>query len=190
MTEKDIVYLLPDLKYGKFITRLLHTPEYSCYNPLRLIQGAVEFERRIPKYYIEKEEYYYVARDFKIGLTKNDARALREEFINEIVRVILEVNKTDRDEEMLHDHYARLFHALSILKVPKNTELLPGTTKNLVYDSMYMLWLLDDGSKEMFHNIESIAWYMAEEAKKRSGKRNPKEDDNLLLGIRHQTGQV
>lgn len=186
MTEKEmnIEYLLPGLKYGKFIEELLHIPAYSCYRILRLIQGATEFERRIPKYYIEREEYCYVARDFKIGLTKNDARALREEFINEIVRVILEVKKTDRDEEMLHDHYARLFHALSILKVPKNTELLPGTTKNLIYNSMYMLWFFDDGSKETFHTIENIAWYMSEEAKKRSGKRKPKEDDNLLLGIR------
>ena len=104
-------------------------------------------------------------------------------------RVILEVKETDRNEEMLHDNYARLFHALAILKVPKDTELLPGTTKNLIYNSMYMLWVLDDGSREKYNDIKDVAWYMAEETKKRSGKRSPKEDENLILGFRHQTGQ-
>lgn len=183
--EQNIVYLLPGLKYGKFITRLLHTPESNCYRILNIIQGATEFKRKIPKSFIITEEYDCVARDFGFGLTKSDAKALREEFINEIVRVILEVKETDRNEEMLHDHYARLFHALAILKVPKDTELLPGTTKNLIYNSMYMLWFLDDGSREKYNDIKDVAWYMAEETKKRSGKRSPKEDENLILGLRH-----
>ena len=47
--EQNIVYLLPDIKYGKFITRLLHTPESNCYRILNIIQGATEFKRKIPK---------------------------------------------------------------------------------------------------------------------------------------------
>ncbi len=183
MTEKEmnIEYLLPGLKYGKFIKGLLHTPEYSGYKTLRLIQGAVEFERRIPNYYIEKEEYYYVVRDFHINFTKDAARKLREEFISEITKVILKLDKTDYNEEMLPDHYGRLFHALSILKVPKDTELLPGTTQNLMYNAMYILWGVDDGSKEAYDIIGRAAWCMAEEIKKRSGKKS----SDLITGLRH-----
>lgn len=184
-TEKNIEYLMPGLRYGKFIQGLLHTPEYSGYKTLRLIQGAVDFERRIPKYYIEKEEYYYVARDFEIDFTKNAAKKLREEFISEIIKVILKLDKTDYNEELLTDHYARLFHALAILKVPKDTELLPGTTQNLMYNAMYILWKLDDGSKEVYDIIGRTAWCMSEEIKKRSGKKC----SSVITGIRH-TGHM
>lgn len=180
-TEKNIEYLLPGLKYGKFIKGLLHTPEHSGYNTLRLIQGAVEFDRRIPKYYIEKEEYYYVARDFEIDFTKSAAKKLREEFISEIIKVILKLDKTDHNEEMLTDHYARLFHALAILKVPKDTELLPGTTENLMFNAMYILWELDDGSEKVYDIIGRTAWCISEEIKKRSGEKC----SGVITGIRH-----
>ena len=183
-TEQNIVYLLPNLKYGKFIKGLLHTPDSGDYRTLQLIQGATEFQRKIPKSYIYSEEYYYVARDFGIGFTKSEAKALREEFINEIIKVILNLDKTDRNEEMLPDNYARLFHALAILKVPKDTELLPGTTKNLIYNSMYMFWFFDDGSQKAYDVINDGAWCMAEEIKKRSGKRKPEDDNHLIVGIR------
>ena len=182
-TEQNIEYLMPGLKHGKFIQEILHIPGYSAYKILRLIQGAVDFKRKIPKSYIKNEDYYYVARDFGIN-SKNDAKELREQFINEIIKVILELDKTDRNEEMLPDHYGRLFHALAILKVPKDTKLLPGTTTNLMYDAMYTLWELDDGSDHAGEVIQSAAWYMAEEIKKRTGKRGPEEDERLLIGIR------
>lgn len=188
MTEKEmnIEYLMPGLKYGKFIKGLLHTPEHSGYNTLRLIQRAVEFDRRIPKYYIEKQEYCYVARDFEIDCTKSAAKKLREEFISEIIKVILKLDKTDRNEELLPDHYARLFHALAILKVPKDTELLPGTTENLMYNAMYILWGLDDGSEKVYDIIGRTAWCMSEEIKKRSGEKC----SGVITGIRHTGHKV
>ena len=183
--ENYTEYLLPGLKYGNFIRGILHTPEYSAYDNLRVIQKAVEFKRKIPKFYIENEsDYYYVAGYFGINLTKSAVKTLREELINEIIKVIIELDKTDNGKELLPDHYARLFHALAILKVPKDTELLPGTTKNLMYNAMYMIWGLDDGSEEARRLIQTASWYMAEEIKKRTGERSPEEDKNLIVGIR------
>lgn len=184
-TEKNIVYLMPGLNHGEFIQELLHVPESSAYKTLRLIQGAVDFERKIPKSYIKNEDFGYVVRDFGIDFTKSAVKKLREEFISEIIKVILELDKTDRNEEVLPDHYGRLFHALAILKVPKNTELLPGTTKNLMYNAMYIIWGLDDGSCKAGDLIQRASWCMAEEIKKRDGIRSPKEDDYLIIGRRH-----
>lgn len=184
--EKHTEYLLPGLKYGKFIREILHTPVRSAYDTLKLVQTAVEFKRKIPKYFIENEtdsQYYYVAKYFGIDLTKSAAKLLREELVGEIIRVIVELDKTDDNHELLPDHYARLFHALAILKVPKDTELLPGTTKNLMYNAMYMIWGLDDGSEEADRLIGIASWCMAEEIKKRTGERSPEEDKNLIIGI-------
>ena len=163
-TEQNIN--LPDLKYGELIKELLHRPECSGYNTLRLIQGAID-SKRISSY-IHKEEYSCVARDFGIKFTKSAAKALRKELIEEIAKTILE-QKTDRNEEMLPDNYARLFHALTILKLEKDTKLFPGTTQNLMYNAMYMLWALDN-SEEDADTIRLAGWYMSEEIKKRSGK--------------------
>ena len=182
-TEQNIEYLMPGLKHGKFIQGLLHTPEYSGYKTLRLIQGAVDFRGKLPKRYTEDEEYYYVVRDFGIDFTKGSVKALREEFVNEIIKVIVELDKTDDNQELLPDHYGRLFHALAILKVPKDTKLLPGTTTNLIYNAMYMMWALDDGSLYSGDIIQRASWYMAEEIKKRLGTRTV-QDDDLLIGIR------
>ena len=150
---KDTVYLLPDLKYGKFITEIIHAPEKNGFRILKLIQGATEVEKKDTQSYIDYEEYCSRSRDF------------REEFINEIARVILEVNQTDQNEEFSHYHYARLFHALAILKVPKDTKILCEKSKNYIYNSMYILWKLDDGSEDAYNTIIKSAYCMAKNAK-------------------------
>ena len=84
--------------------------------------------------------------------------------------MILNQTTTEYGEEMMTDNYSRLFHGLAILKLEKDTELLPGTTDNYMYNAAYMLWRLDDGSEMAGDAIESTMWFMSEEIKGRSGK--------------------
>ena len=72
---------------------------------------------------------------------------------------------TEYDEELKSDHYSRYFHALTLLKVPKNTELVPKIGTNLAYNAAYTIWMLDDGSDKAWDAICDSMWYMSEATK-------------------------
>lgn len=174
----------PKIKYEETIKYLLHDWSDRI-EWLKLLQGAVECKGRIPKSYIYGE--YYLDRGvtyaevFEIGETKDDARRARQQLIEDIINTMM-IGETASTGEMLPDHYARLFHALTVLKLEKETNLLPGTTKNMMFDAMYKLWRLDDGSEQAEKAIKSAGWFMAEEIKKRSGKHCAQE--HIILGVK------
>ena len=153
-------------RYDEIITEVIHG-RISDYWFFRKLQGAVEFSGRIPKSYIYSDEVTYTE---CVGIAddKASARGARQQIINEIINVLLNQKTTRYGEEMMPDNYARLFHVLAILKLEKDTELLPGITDNYIYNCAYMLWRVDDGSDEAGKSIENATWYMAEELKGRS----------------------
>ena len=59
--------------------------------------------------------------------------------------------------------YARCFHALAILKVPKDDVEVDG--KDHLLSAFFQLWLRDDGSKGAWRSIEAISWSISEEIK-------------------------
>lgn len=165
-------------KYEEIINEILHGRGENYYW-LQKLQRAVEFKGKIPKWYIYADMYKYTE-FFGIGETKEDARETRMELINEIIYVLLNQKETEYGEEMMPDNYSRLFHALAILKLEKDTNLLPGTTENFIYNCAYMLWRLDDGSEVAGKAIDNATWFMAEEIKGRIGMIK----SDCLLGIK------
>lgn len=156
-------------KHQRFINGIIHNRN-GHYQFLRTLQEAVDFKARIPKRFLSSEKAEWLEGEFGINVTEQKVKELREEIISEITDVILNQKNTEYDEEMLPDNYSRLFHALAILKLEKDTELLPGTTDNFMYNAAYMLWRLDDGSEMAGDAIESTMWFMSEEIKGRSGQ--------------------
>lgn len=156
-------------KHQKFINGIVHNLN-GYYQSLRVLQAAVDFKAKIPKRFLSSVEAEDLEGEFGISITKQEVKELRKELITEIIDVIVNEKTTEYGEEMMPDNYSRLFHALAILKLEKDTELLPGTTDNFMYNAAYMLWRLDDGSKMVEDAIENAMWYAAEEIKKRSEK--------------------
>ena len=156
-------------EHQRFINGIIHVlnGQYQC---LRALQEAVDFKARIPKHFLSSEKAEWLEGEFGIIITKQKVKELREEIISEITDVILNKKTTEYGEEMLPDNYSRLFHALAILKLEKDTELLPEKTDNYIYNATYMIWRLDDGSMFAGDMIVNAMWYMAEEIKKRSEK--------------------
>ena len=156
-------------KHQRFINGIVHgrNAQYRC---LEAIRKALDYRAKIPKQFLFSEEAEWLKDEFGIGINKKELKEIREELITEIIDVILNQKTTEYGEEMMTDNYSRLFHALAILKLKKETELLPGTTDNYMYNAAYMLWRLDDGSEMAGDAIESTMWFMSEEIKGRSGK--------------------
>lgn len=151
-------------KYDFVVKEILMESRW-CYLALRGLQEATEFRGKIPKHHFYKYDDYSFTEYFDIGETKAEVRAARTEIIEAITNTI-KSHETYRGEKMLHDHYARLFHALAILKVDKGTDLVPSTLKdNFIYNAMYVLWRADDGSYNAEKGILSAAWFLAEEYK-------------------------
>lgn len=175
----------PKIKYEWLIKHSIHGWQ-NYYDLIQTLQGAVEFKGRIPKAYIYGEYYrdrqITYAKALEIGETKKEAREARQQIIEEIINTMM-CGYTQSTGEMLPDHYARLFHLLTVLKLEKDTKLFSGTTKNMIFNAMYMLWSLDDGSEQAKKAIVNAGWYMSEEIKKRSGQSYCNEDD-LLLGLK------
>lgn len=74
------------------------------------------------------------------------------------------VKSVNMDGYLEVDHYARYFHILAILGIPKSSQLLPATTpRNYAYNLAYHLWKNDDGSETAAgYIVEILAWYSAE----------------------------
>ena len=145
-------------KYKDFIEGIIHGYNF---NVLEELQTAIDFNRKIPKYYLETHYYY---EELCIGKTKEEARRARQELIEGIVDTILHQSTTKHGDKMLPDNYARLFHALAILKLEKDSSLLPSDG-DTVYTCVYNLWQLDNGSHRDANAIITICWYLAEAMK-------------------------
>ena len=156
-------------KHQRFINGIVHgrNAQYRC---LEAIRKALDYRAKIPKQFLFSVKAEWLEGEFGISITKQEVKELREEIISEIIDVILNQKTTEYGEEMLPDNYARLFHALAILKLEKDTELLPEKTDNYIYNAVYKIWRLDDGSMFAGDMIMNAMWYMAEEIKKRSEK--------------------
>lgn len=147
-------------KYEDIVNGILHGRYFDW---LRDLQQAVRFKAKIPKSFIEETQYTDL---FGIGGSKKEAREAREELISEIVDRIVNYNTTNFHLEMMPDNYSRLFHALAVLQLEKNTEILPAETANNKYNAAYMLWKLDDGSEDVGKLIMDASWYMTVEIRK------------------------
>lgn len=166
------------IKHEKVIKNLFSNWKYE-YKWLKLLQGAIEFRAKIPKSYIYGPEFCIDGKNYadyyEIGLTKDDARKAREEIIVDIISTMVS-GKTPKGREIRLRHYARLFHALAVLKLEKETDLLPGTTKNMIFNAMYMVWRLDDGSETSRAIIQKATLNMSRELRKRSDDNSPKNN--------------
>lgn len=158
-----------DNKYHFVIEKILRG-ERSIYTVLQALQEAVESKGKIPKSYFYKYGDFSFTYYFEVAETRAEARAVRKEIIESVANAI-KSHKTHRGTKMLHDHYARLFHALAILKVDKETDLVPSTLEdNFIYNAMYTLWRADDGSPNAQEGILGAAWFLAEHYKSLTGK--------------------
>lgn len=95
--------------------------------------------------------------------SKHELRQIREELISAITGVINSQNRVPYQDKMDADHYARYFHALSILKVEK--DYLGKTKHDYMRNAFISLWKFDDGSDENWNIIDDAAWYIAEAVK-------------------------
>lgn len=140
------------------------------------IQEGVSYPRAIPKsFWLDEDKGYYGILGLN-NLTKKDMRTIRDEVIE---RIIKEINEPS-ESQIYSDNYSRLFHALSILKVPKYDPSLPAIGKNYMYNISYDLWALDDGKSSTYEHIEKVAWFAAEAVKDKS-----LSSEDLLTGRRH-----
>ena len=141
-----------------------------------IIQEGVSYTRAIPKsFWLDEEKGYYGILGL-YDLTKKDMKKVRNEVIERIIQEINDPNEC----KMYSDNYARLFHALAILRVAKYDHRVPAIGKNYMYNIAYDLWALDDGKSSTFEFISNVAWYSAEAVKE-----NSLENAGLLAGRRH-----
>ena len=157
-------------EWWDFIFNCIHQ-RGGVFESLKNLQTATEFKRMIPASFIRETEYTTV---FEIGPSKDEARNMRNTLIQEFVNAILNLTTTSSsyEKELLPDDYFRLFHALTLLGVPKDTEMLSAEREpdNYPYSCAYWLWQADDGTEEMFENLITAAWFAAEEMKRRKSK--------------------
>ncbi len=93
----------------------------------------------------------------------NNLMDIRTQIIVAILSTFEKQATRSRGRKMPADHYARYFHALAILKVPKDDVEVDG--KDHLLSAFYQLWLRDDGSKGAWRSIEAISWSISEEIK-------------------------
>lgn len=147
-------------KYKDLIEGIIHGYNFDI---LQELQTVTQFKRQIPKSFIETHYYY---EELCIGTTKREAHQARQELIEGIVDTILHQSTTKHGDKMLPDNYARLFHALAILKLDKDSSLLLYPSDgDSVYSLVYNLWQLDNGSNSDGNAIITICWHLAEAMK-------------------------
>ena len=146
------------------------------FNVCAVIQEGVSYKKAIPKAFWNDEKKGRYGILGLHALCKSDMRKLHSEVVEIIIN---EINEPHHEREMYCDNYSRLFHALSILKVPKNDSRVPAIGKNYMYNIAYDLWALDDGSESTYNFISSAAWYASEAIKGST-------TESLLTGRRHK----
>ena len=107
------------------------------------INKAVTFSAKIPKdYWREIYEDYWKELFEKFGVW-HATKGRMKKFHDELVVAIIEFLAPD-DTKKDFNHYISLFHALSMLGVPKNCSLLKTHGENKYYDFMFAVWQLDN----------------------------------------------
>jgi hypothetical protein len=146
------------------------------YKICSLIQEATEFPKKIPKsFWNDEDKGYYGILGYK-DITKDEMRTMRKEVIEAIIN---EIASPENPEAMYSDNYTRLFHALTIFKIPKSDERVPGIGKYYMYNIAYLIWAADDGS-EIFAPLMEASWSAAE-----AFKTGSPTNENLITGRRH-----
>lgn len=167
-----------DDTYQELLDGILHGYQHA-FETCKLVSEALSYKRAIPKsFWLDENKGLYGILDL-YQVPKSEIYKLRETLIKLIANRISNQTQTEYGDEIITDHYARYFHALSILKVPKNTELVPAITQNLKYNIAYSLWVLDDGSDEVWRAIDAATWYTTEALK------NAETENRVLTGMRH-----
>lgn len=144
MVEKDVMELvLDEMEGGK----------RDSFQQCHLIMEGINFKARIPNdFWNDEDKAGLGIMDIYEPLTKVQLRQIRMEIIDAIFqRIVI--------RPLNIEQYVRYFHGLSILNVQKDTDEVPAIGENDQYNMAYELWKLDDGSKEKWNHIESIAWY-------------------------------
>lgn len=162
-----------------FIKSLLHGHREG-FEICELITEALSYKKSIPNSFWadEMKGAYGILGMYRIS--KKEMRDLRTEVITAIASKISLMEK-ENDENNQVDNFSRLFHALTLLKVEKNTELVPAISKNLLYNTAYSLWDIDDGTEKIWKAIDKASWYAAEAI-----KNNPFTKESLLTGMHHK----
>lgn len=111
-------------KLNKLIWRLLRGFQEG-FSDCRTIREGLSYKRIIPKSFWDNPEYGYLEIFGRFNLKKWELREIHKEVIE---RIIHEINHPS-EKEMYADNYARLFHALSILGVPKSDTRVPAIGK-------------------------------------------------------------
>lgn len=145
-----------------------------------LITEALSYKRSIPESFWtdEMKGAYGILGEYRIS--KKEMRDLRTEAVTAIASEI-SLMESENDEKNQIDNFSRLFHALTLLKVEKNTSLVPAISGNLLYDIAYSLWEIDDGTEKNWKAIDNASWYAAE-----ANKNDPFAKESLLTGMRHE----
>lgn len=102
-------------------------------------------------------------------MTVDNLRNVRAQVIVAILSLFEKQRTLSYGRKMPADHYARFFHALAILQVPKGDVDVDGNDH--LFSAFYQLWLQDDGSKGAWLRIEAISWPISEAMKKFKRKR-------------------
>lgn len=163
----------------EFLNSVLHGQRYG-FDTCKLIREALSYKGRIPKSFWSDEDKAAYGIMGLHDVSKTGIRQLRNELIFLIAERISNQKQTNHGDEITTDHYARYFHALAILGVPKDTIQVPAIGTNLKYNAAYSLWVLDDGSDKVWEAIDDAMWYTSEAIK------NDGIENACLTGRRHQ----
>lgn len=148
MVKKDVMELvLDEMEGGK----------RDSFQQCELIMEGISFKKRIPESFWNDENKAGLGiMDIYNPLTKLQLRQIRIELMYAIIQ------RLENEDTLSIEDYARYFHGLSILKVPKDTNEVPAIGENIQYNIAYELWKLDDGSEKNWNHIESVVWYASE----------------------------
>lgn len=123
-----------------------------------LIMEALSYKRAIPESFWtdEKKGAYGILGEYRISM--KEMRDLRAEAIMAITSKISLMERENNKKNQI-DNFSRLFHALTLLQVEKNTSLVPAVSENLLYNTAYSLWAIDDGSEKIWKLLKIMLIY-------------------------------
>lgn len=140
------------------IIRMLGSGYY--FDDLKVLQAAIDKRGALPQdYFCREENCCCETWGFK-WRSKDELRIIRETLITRLVEQIKAQNYLPYKEKMATDHYARYFHALTILKADKT--LINHSKNDLIRNAFIELWQMDDGTDEAWQHIDSAAWFLSE----------------------------
>ena len=145
-----------------FVESMVHGWRWT-FEECTAISKALESEGEIPKKFWKDEKLglYGIMRMHK--LKKEQVEKIREETVEAIIKELYR-------DDLEVDNYARLFHGLTLLQVPKdnkkisNPEIKKCTQK---YTIAYNIWLFDDGEAENSKSLLLLAWQISEKMKEK-----------------------